>query len=273
MLADIWLLPNCRQLPALVCCFWDNARQQAKIRILTFPLHLCHRDHTPREGVELCTQEVTHCWIVNLCLWPSLGEKGRNHLILIFTFHSTFTVQGSNQAPEVDKPKCCCWEMPIQVPGEPYLRWFWFWGPCGCRWEGWHCLEGTPQWTWQPENSPHSPWMELPLQFHRLLLELGENISASQSLFHIITPRSNYMQQIGALQHNVLWCRSKPWNKLEVLTGNKRSWVDSLGETQTAKVQLNAYFYLQYLNVLLSPRKEQQRLPESLKMSVLQQKI
>lgn len=60
-----------------------------------------------------------------------------------------------------------------------YLRWFWFWGPCGCRWEGWHCLEGTPQWTWQLENLPHFPWMELPLQFHRLLLELGENISAS----------------------------------------------------------------------------------------------
>lgn len=45
------------------------------IRILTFPFHLCHRAPTPSEGVKLCTQEVTHCWIVNLCLWPSLGGK------------------------------------------------------------------------------------------------------------------------------------------------------------------------------------------------------
>lgn len=90
--------------PTLVCCFWDNAWQQAKIRILTFPLHLCHRDHTPSDE---STQEVTHCWTVNLCLWPSLGGKGRNHLILICTFQSTFTVgpvQGSKQAPEGDKP-------------------------------------------------------------------------------------------------------------------------------------------------------------------------
>lgn len=70
-----WHIPKCRQLPPLVCCFWDNAQQQAKIRILTFPLHLCHRDYTPYEGVKLCTLEVTHCWIVNLCLWPSLGGK------------------------------------------------------------------------------------------------------------------------------------------------------------------------------------------------------
>lgn len=49
--------------------------------------------------------------------------------------------------------------------------------------------------------------------------------------------------------------------------------MDSLGETKIVKVQVNVSFYFQYLSVLLSPRKEQQRLPESLNMSVLQQKI
>lgn len=52
-------------------------------------------------GSKVVNTGVTHCWIVNLCLWPSLGGKRQKPSDIHLQFPEHFycsPVQGSNQA-------------------------------------------------------------------------------------------------------------------------------------------------------------------------------
>ena len=76
ILGNIAGMPKCSQLTSLEYCFWYNAQQQAKMQNqksnFSSPPLSQKSIILPCGGVKLCTQDATHCCIVNPCFRTSL---------------------------------------------------------------------------------------------------------------------------------------------------------------------------------------------------------